>query len=95
MKSREEFEKYHKSSALCPKCLGKGEIKNDKFISVCGQCNGWGYVEAGSLDATCIHEYSEMTWQECKERGIYHGGNCYHVIECAKCKQVSAYDSSD
>jgi len=43
----------------------------------------------------CDHDYQELSWQECKERGIRHEGRCWHVTECKTCKNISAHDSSD
>lgn len=43
----------------------------------------------------CDHDYKELSAKECVKRGIYHGGQCYHVTECAKCKRINAVDSSD
>lgn len=43
------------------------------------------------------HAFHELTQQECRDRGIYHGGRCYHVHECTNpgCGFIRAYDSSD
>ena len=41
------------------------------------------------------HQYVEIGSTEARERGIYHGGACYHVTVCGLCGHVSAYDSSD
>jgi hypothetical protein len=43
----------------------------------------------------CEHQNRELSYQDCLARKIYHGGRCYHVVECVKCKRISAYDSSD
>jgi hypothetical protein len=43
----------------------------------------------------CNHKWKELSYQECKERNLYHGGSCYHVDECELCKQVKGRDSSD
>jgi hypothetical protein len=43
----------------------------------------------------CNHSYTELSYDECKERGIYHAGRCYHVSACSKCGFVNAVDSSD
>jgi hypothetical protein len=43
----------------------------------------------------CVHDYHGLSQEECRKRGIYHAGMCYHVMECAKCGQIYAYDSSD
>lgn len=42
----------------------------------------------------CDHAWRELPQAECRERGIYHAGNCYHVSECATCGYVEAVDSS-
>lgn len=43
----------------------------------------------------CEHSYRELSQEECHNRNIYSGGQCYHVSECAKCKHINAVDSSD
>lgn len=43
----------------------------------------------------CDHAYTELGMAECRARGIYHAGRCWHVHECTKCHHVSAVDSSD
>lgn len=43
----------------------------------------------------CQHDYRELSYQTCKEQGITHMGNCYHVYKCQKCGFVDAHDSSD
>lgn len=43
----------------------------------------------------CKHEYRELSRKECKERGIYRFGWCWHVQECKLCGHVWSYDSSD
>lgn len=45
--------------------------------------------------AACEHEYKELSQQECRKRGLYHAGRCYHVSECVKCGRINAVDSSD
>lgn len=40
------------------------------------------------------HTYRELSTAECRAKGIYHGGNCYHVSECTGCGHVHAVDSS-
>jgi hypothetical protein len=48
------------------------------------------------LEAICDHAYGrELSVQEARQRGAYHGGNCYHVYECPKCGQCFGVDSSD
>lgn len=57
-------------------------------------CDYWGekvtYYRFG-----CQHTYQEISTEECRKRGIYHGGRCYHVSVCTKCGQINAVDSSD
>ena len=43
----------------------------------------------------CAHEWRGVGQDECRERGIFHGGNCYNVSQCKKCGYVSGVDSSD
>jgi len=44
----------------------------------------------------CEHSNNQALSQAaCRERGIYHGGRCYHVVECLDCGDISATDSSD
>ena len=43
----------------------------------------------------CEHNYVGLSYDECKQRGIYHAGRCYHVSVCSKCGYVNAVDSSD
>ena len=43
----------------------------------------------------CAHERKELSYDECKERGIYHAGRCWHVWECQKCGHTEGHDSSD
>ena len=40
------------------------------------------------------HTYVELSTAECRAKGIYHGGNCYHVSVCSGCGHVHAVDSS-
>lgn len=90
----------------CPKCKGHGgwhlrvnaypnqpEGKRD-FNCQCNQCNGWGYVKPG-LDATCVHDWKELSQAQCREKSITHHGMCWHVYECTKCGRTMAQDSSD
>jgi len=42
----------------------------------------------------CDHRNRELSRDECRERGIIYGGNCYHVVECIECGHIEAYDSS-
>jgi len=64
------------------------------FRCTCNQCNGWGYVD-DDLDKKCLHETKELTYSQCKERGITHFGMCWHVYECIHCGKIFSYDSSD
>lgn len=40
------------------------------------------------------HTYVELSTAECRAKGIYHGGNCYHVSVCSGCGHVHSVDSS-
>lgn len=40
------------------------------------------------------HTYVELSTTECRAKGLYHAGNCYHVSECTGCGHVNAVDSS-
>jgi len=49
-----------------------------------------------SLPLGCEHEkFRTVTQSECKTRGIFHGGRCYHVSECTSCGVITGVDSSD
>lgn len=65
------------------------------FRQACSQCDGWGWVK--EEDAHCIHEWAELTQEQCRKDGITYFGKCWHVYRCRKlaCRQVRAYDSSD
>lgn len=65
------------------------------FRSMCGQCDGYGYVLIDSLNSSCIHDYKELSSIECSELKITHYGMCWHVLQCKHCKQIKSYDSSD
>lgn len=41
------------------------------------------------------HTYIELSPAECRARGLYHGGRCYHVSLCTGCGHVYEVDSSD
>lgn len=43
----------------------------------------------------CAHTYRGLGFEECRARGIYHWGRCYHVSECTTCGHIHAVDSSD
>ena len=87
----------------CPVCHGYGKWHlalnkygdGQHFDAGCSQCNGWGWVQKDSPDATCVHEMRELSQEECRELDIRHWGACWHVQKCTKCGHVSAYDSSD
>lgn len=88
---------------VCPLCKGHGKWHLElnaygpgkHFDHGCYQCNGWGYVEKGSKDAECIHDFVEIGYSECQELGIRHFGACWHVWRCSKCGATQAHDSSD
>jgi len=68
----------------CPVCHGAGgsepqynmHTKAWYYFCVCRQCDSHGYVEPGSLDDTCIHDYREMN-----------NGD----LVCSKCNSVIYY----
>ena len=41
------------------------------------------------------HRYHELSYEQARALGIYHGGNCYHVSQCEYCNDTHAVDSSD
>lgn len=43
----------------------------------------------------CHHTYRELSFDQCRERGLQHMGRCWHVNECTTCGQIWSYDSSD
>jgi hypothetical protein len=93
----------HGRQKKCPLCKGHGRWnlelnaygKGVHFQQMCSQCRGFGYVESGSLDATCIHEWKEIGHKEANELGVRTWGMCCHVYLCGKCKKTSVEDSSD
>jgi hypothetical protein len=90
----EEFKhKRGKDWVICPSCDGHGLwnlLLNEygpgrRFQASCNNCNGWGWVEAGSPDAKCVHQYKEVA----------NPRMCEHIYECEKCKHRISVDSSD
>lgn len=88
-----QYPGFHpKGSVTCPQCKGYGGSvlqvdaygKGKHFRCHCMQCNGWGWVEDGSKDATCVHEFTEENV-----------GNCLHKWTCKKCGASMVVDSSD
>lgn len=77
---------------LCPKCQGYGgwHLKLDRFgpgahfNAACNQCNGYGWVQRGSLDESCIHDFKEIP----VKMHIY-------MNVCQKCGHTNVIDSSD
>lgn len=90
-------------NTVCPLCLGHGKwnLRLDAygggrhFQAHCCQCNGYGWVRDGSLNATCIHEETELSSSECRAAGVPHYGMCWHVYRCTKCGHIRSVDSSD
>jgi len=76
---------------LCPLCKGHGKYYTEdpsktEFpkLHTCENCFGIGYV----MDDSHIHEWDELSRQQCLEEGIPHWGEGYHVWKCKKCKYV-------
>lgn len=87
---------YMKNPVPCPVCKchtvcittenAYGEGVHQKLS--CGQCGSMsplGWVEAGSKDATCAHDFTN---------GVK-VGNCLYTYTCAKCGQTQTIDSGD
>lgn len=80
-----------KKPVACPVCKKHGHwnlLINEygpgkHFQATCCQCNGWGYVEENSLDATCIHKWKTW-WARMFERHD----------KCEKCGREKIYDTS-
>jgi hypothetical protein len=76
----------------CPKCKGYGgwhlEIdaygSGRHFDAGCQNCNSWGWVEQGSADALCVHDYNRAD----------NLGNCVNRYRCSKCGHAIEVDSS-
>ena len=83
----------------CPLCEGYGgwirgiDYKGRPSVQPCPQCIEWGWVAAGSTDATCIHEFVELSPAEVVAMGKTHYGACDHWYKC-KCGKVRNEDSS-
>lgn len=60
-----------------------------------GKAGKYGHTSRYFKFAKCEHDMRGLSQAECREKGIYHGGRCYHVSQCTKCGYVNAYDSSD
>lgn len=58
--------------------------KYTHFKGHCSQCNGWGYVDADSPNAACVHEMGSA-------RNV---GNCLNEYTCGKCGYKRTVDSS-
>jgi hypothetical protein len=84
-----------KEPVECPCCKGYGgwnlqlnfQGPGKHFRASCYQCYGWGYVEAGSKSATCIHEFKEVSRPAGNRSGI-------HVDRCDKCGHEQSRDTS-
>lgn len=87
----------------CPACCGYGGHHlrlnaygpGKHFDCGCYQCGGWGWVEKGSKDAECVHEYVEISPEQARAEGAGHFGHCWHVHKCTKCGALRSCDSSD
>jgi hypothetical protein len=79
----------------CPKCAGHGKwnLTRDAygagrhFQAHCGQCNGYGWVEAGTVDATCLHDWHPTTPSQ--------PFRCWHTDLCSRCGATHSYSSDD
>jgi hypothetical protein len=74
----------------CPKCQGYGgwHLQLDwkpgvHFNAACNQCNSWGWVQRGTLNESCIHDFEEVRVR-------------MHVYKnvCRKCGHTNVVDSS-
>ena len=63
----------------------------DADVTRCQVC--WHPLLCGGVDR--VHGYVEISVEEAHRRGVYHGGNCYHVSVCKHCDDLTARDSSD
>jgi hypothetical protein len=77
---------FHDKTGVAVASLYKGKWVDGRNI---GKTEGY-YFAVG-----CNHEWKELSYIECAEKGIYHGGQCYHVAQCQKCKIAEGHDSSD
>lgn len=41
-----------------------------------------------------VHKWVEMSQKWCREKNVYHGGDCYHIYECEVCHSIKGVDSS-
>lgn len=41
------------------------------------------------------HEYVELSANQARSFGLFHGGSCYHVYRCVHCSHTHSEDSSD
>lgn len=97
---KKEKNKYNCGNTECPKCHGYGGWnlridaygKGKHFQCFCNQCWGYGYVK--EEDAKCIHDFKELTSEECINKGLPRLYMHDHVIECTKCGRRRSYDSS-
>jgi hypothetical protein len=85
---------YIKNPVPCPTC--KGHVAcivtedaygvGQHFKYACSQCGGMsacGWVEAGSIDATCVHDFGNGVTV----------GNCLTTYTCSKCGTKQTIDS--
>lgn len=68
----------------CPACLGEGKSEAKVF---CWNCWGFGWVESGSLDATCVPHGPWIA----TSRPL--PAFC-HEAKCEKCGCLRSWDSS-
>ena len=89
----------------CPVCKGHGawhlayypNTRKDFYAYLdasCSQCFGWGYVDPNTVDATCVHEWVQLSSEEASKRGLY-TRRCWTNHKCVHCDKIMGVDSSD
>jgi hypothetical protein len=79
----------------CAKCQGHGKWNltvnaygpGKHFQGGCGQCWGWGWVKADSVDATCLHTFKAIAPDQ--------PFRCWHTVACTQCGHKRSYSSDD
>ena len=68
--------------------------KNPNYVFPAHLCEVCATPMACNNNPDGKHTYVELSQSECRDRGIYHGGNCYHVSVCTGCGHVHSQDTS-